>query len=81
MTEDDDLVGLGQVVITLPARQVNYAVEVTITNETDGTVAVSAFDPQARHELQQTFKREVDDVFGHLPAQKALVRSTVINSA
>ena len=80
MAEGEEIIGLGRLVVELPVRQVNYPVEVSIENQADGTVAVFAFDPNTKRELQQTFKREVDDVFGHLAAQKALVRATSVNN-
>ena len=80
MSEDEEIIPLGRLVVALPVRQANYPVEVSVQNQADGTVAVFAYDPNTKRELQQTFKREIDDVFGHLASQKSLVRSTVINN-
>ena len=74
-------VSLGRLVVgPLPSPQQNYPIEVSVENGEDGTVAVQAYDPQTGIELAQVFSRETDDVFGHLAAQRALVRSTLINN-
>lgn len=77
----DQVVSIGQLVVgPLPNPQQNYPIEVSIENREDGTVAVQAHDPQTGVELQKVFGRGEDDVFGHLAAQRALVRSTIINN-
>lgn len=80
MSPEDEMIGLGQLVVAIPVGQANYPVEVTVESQSNGTVAISAYDPLTKRELQQTFEREVDDVFGHLASQKALVRAMAINN-
>lgn len=81
LSPEDELIGLGKLVVgPLPAPKQNYPIEVLVENREDGTVAVRAYDPQTRKELNQTFSRQADDIFGHLASQRLLVKSTVINS-
>ena len=70
----------GLVVGPLPSPKENYPIEVMVENREDGTVEVRAYDPQTRIELNQSFSRQSDDVFGHLASQRLLVKGTVINN-
>jgi molecular chaperone DnaK len=74
-------VSLGQLVVgPLPSPRQNYPVDVTVEAQEDGTIRVSAWDAETGVELQQTFGRDGGDGFGHLATQRALVRSTAINT-
>lgn len=80
MGEEAAAVSLGQLVVgPLPSPRQNYPIEVTVESLEDATIRVQAWDASTGVELQQTFGR-TSDGFGHLAAQRALVRSTVINS-
>jgi molecular chaperone DnaK (HSP70) len=77
----EQVVSLGQLVVgPLPTPRSNYPIEVVVENGEDGTVAVQACDPQTGVELSQVFGRDRKDQFGYLAAQRALVRSTLINN-
>jgi molecular chaperone DnaK len=77
----EDAVSLGQLRVgPLPAPRQNYPIQVTIENRDDCTVVVQAADPETGLELRHVFGRDTNDVFGNLAAQRALVRSTVINN-
>lgn len=79
--EDAKAISLGQLVVgPLPTPRHNYPVDVTVEALEDGTIRVNAWDAQTGVELQQTFGRDGADGMGHLTTQRALVRSTVINS-
>jgi molecular chaperone DnaK len=80
MSEDDEMIALGRLVVALPVRRANYPIEVRVENNADGTVSVYAHDPQTHQELQQTFKRDLDDVFGQIASQRTLVRATSVNT-
>jgi molecular chaperone DnaK len=78
---DTDVISLGQLVVgPLPSPRQNYPIEVTVENREDATIAVQAYDAQTGVELQQVFGRGGNDGFTHLAAQRALVRSTMINN-
>lgn len=78
---ETEVVSLGQLVVgPLPSPRQNYPIEVTVENREDGTVSVQAYDAQTGVELAQVFGRDTDGGFGHLAAQRALVRSTMINN-
>jgi molecular chaperone DnaK len=74
-------VSLGQLVVgPLPSPRQNYPIEVTVENREDGTIAVQAYDAQTGVELAQVFGRDATDGLAHLATQRALVRSTLINT-
>lgn len=78
--EEATAVSLGLLVIgPLPSPRQNYPVQVTVEALEDGTIHVQASDRQTGIALQQTFGRRADG-FGHLAAQHALVRATIINN-
>lgn len=81
LSVDEEMIPLGKLVVgPLPSPQQNYPIEVMVENQEDGTVSIRAYDPQTRVELNQTFAREGNDVFGHLASQRLLVKRTVINN-
>ena len=81
LSTDSEMIGLGKLVVgPLPSPKENYPIEVMVENREDGTIEVRAYDPQTRIELNQTFSRQSDDVFGHLASQRLLVKGTVINN-
>ena len=75
------VVGIGQLVVgPLPSPRRNYPIEVTVENAEDGTVSVQAYDADTGVELSQVFGRQQDGTSDNLAAQRALVRSTLINN-
>jgi molecular chaperone DnaK len=81
LSTDSEMIGLGKLVVgPLPSPKENYPIEVMVENREDGTIEVRAYDPQTRIELNQTFSRQSDDVFGHLASQRLLVKGPVINN-
>ncbi len=81
LSPDEDVTAVGQLVVgPLPSPRQNYPIDVMLENCEDGTIKIRAYDPQSGMELNQTFGRAGTDVFGHLAAQRMLVKSTVINS-
>lgn len=79
---EDDAQPLGQLVVgPLVSPRQNYPITVTVQNREDGTVAVLARDAQTGVELSQVFGHEADAPVASLAAQRALVRSVLINSA
>ncbi len=79
--EEADAVNVGQLVVgPLPAPRQNYPVDVTVECREDATIRVAAADAQTGVELQQTFGRDDATGFARLAAQRALVRSTIVNN-
>jgi molecular chaperone DnaK len=62
----------------LTAQYANYAVEVTFLCDDDGTLSLTAYDPETGHELAQHFQSESTAGFP-VARQRQLVRSTVVN--
>jgi molecular chaperone DnaK len=72
---------IGELVIgPIPNPNVNYPVEVVLENANDGTVKVSAFDPETGVELEQSFGVNSADRNSILLQQKNLVNSIYINN-
>ena len=78
--EGDEFINVGSMVIgPIPNPRANYAVEVTVENTEDGTIAVSAFDPNTGIELEQSFGIS-DGADNYLFAQKKILDKTIINN-
>ena len=74
-----ELTPVGELVIgPLANPALNYPVEVTVENTTDGTIRVRAYDPNTGVELEQEFGASGDGG-ASLVLQRNLVRSTFIN--
>ena len=58
----------------------NYIIEVVIEYQTDGTVALRAFDPQTGLDIARTFTSRFDDAqTPFMLQQQELVKQTLIN--
>jgi molecular chaperone DnaK len=80
-SKDGPLIPLGQLVVgPLPSPRQNYPIEVTLESREDGTIAVQAYDAQTGVELAREFGRDAEQGFAYLATQRALVRSTPINT-
>ncbi len=77
---EEKVISLGQLIVGPIAHpRANYPIEVSVHYQEDSTVAVRAYDPQTRVELNHHFKRKGDDRSANAAVQRALVRSTFIN--
>ena len=67
----------------LPSVGVKHAIEVTVENRGDGTIAVQAYDTARHQKVRHTFGRRIDQLSEQeqqeLATQREVIRNTPIN--
>ena len=79
--ETNDLIDCGEIVIGPIAKPaINYPIEVTVENTTDGTIKCEVFDPTSGLEIQREFRDKQNASGINLIQQRNLIRGTFINN-
>jgi molecular chaperone DnaK (HSP70) len=77
----DELIHAGELEIgPLQNPKLNYAVEVKLRNEPDGTIKINVLDPNTGIELSQVFGADTNLIGNKLASQFNMVKNTFINN-